>query len=82
VGLAAAGLDFPANAEILTTLAAEIPKITEQAFRLQYSQFAFTYNRPIDNRLAQVIAGELSLDDAIAAIQKDVDDAIANVNAG
>ena len=82
VGLAAAGLDFPANADILTTLAAEIPKISEQAFRLQYSQFAFTYNRPIDNRLAQVIAGELSLDDAIAAIQKDVDDAIANVNAG
>lgn len=82
LGLAEAGLDYAANAEILQALSAEIPKINEQAYKLQYSQFAFTYNRPIDGRLAQVIAGELSLDDAIAAIQKDVDDAIANVNAG
>lgn len=82
LGLAEAGLDYTANAEILQALSAEIPKINEQAYKLQYSEFAFTYNRPIDGRLAQVIAGELSLDDAIAAIQKDVDDAIANVNAG
>jgi alpha-1,4-digalacturonate transport system substrate-binding protein len=82
LGLAAQGLDYTANAEILQALSAEIPKINEQAYKLQYSQFAFTYNRPIDGRLAQVIAGELTLDDAILAIQKDVDDAIANVNAG
>jgi len=77
LGLAQQGLDFTANAEILNALSAEIPKLDEQAYRLQYSQYAFTYNRPIDNRLSQVIAGELTLDDAVAAIQKDVDDAIA-----
>ncbi len=82
LGLAEAGLDYTANAELLQALSAEIPKINEQAYRLQYSEFAFTYNRPIDGRLAQVIAGELTLDDAISAIQKDVEDAIANANAG
>lgn len=77
LGLAKQGLKFTANADILNQLSLEIPKIDEQAYKLQYSKYAFTYNRPIDNRLAQVIAGELSLDDAIKAIQKDVDDAIA-----
>ena len=82
LGLSKKGLEFTANAEILNQLSAEIPKISEQAYKLQYSQYAFTYNRPIDGRLAQVIAGELSLDDAIKAIQKDVDDAIAAKKAG
>ncbi len=82
LGLTKKGLEFTANAEILNQLSAEIPKISEQAYKLQYSQYAFTYNRPIDGRLAQVIAGELSLDDAIKAIQKDVDDAIAAKKAG
>ena len=77
LGLAKQGLKFTNNAEILNQLSLEIPKINEQAYKLQYSKYAFTYNRPIDGRLAQVIAGELSLDDAIKAIQKDVDDAIA-----
>ncbi|MCA0453784.1 MAG: extracellular solute-binding protein [Chloroflexi bacterium] len=81
LGLAAAGLEYADNAEILNQLSLEIPKIDEQAYKLQYSKYAFTYNRPIDNRLAQVIAGEITLDDAIAAIQKDVDDAIAATEA-
>ncbi len=77
LGLAKQGLKFTENADILNQLSLEIPKIDEQAYKLQYSKYAFTYNRPIDGRLSQVIAGELSLDDAIIAIQKDVDDAIA-----
>lgn len=78
LGLAAQGLDYEANSEVLNVLAAEIPKIDEQAYRLQYSEFAFTYNRPIDNRLSQVIVGDLTLEDAIQAIQQDVDEAIQN----
>jgi len=82
LGLAAKGLEYPSNADVLNTLLLEIPKIDPQAYQLQYSQYAFTYNRPIDNRLAQVMTGELTLDDAIAAIQQDVDDAIAATQAG
>jgi alpha-1,4-digalacturonate transport system substrate-binding protein len=77
LGLAEAGLAYANNAEVLQQLALEIPKIDDQAYMLQYSQYAFTYNRPIDNRLSQVIIGELTLDEAIEAIQQDVDDAIA-----
>jgi alpha-1,4-digalacturonate transport system substrate-binding protein len=76
LGLAAKGLEYGANAEVLNELSAEIPKIDEQAFILGYSQYAFTYNRPIDARLSQVIVGEITLDDAVKAIQQDVDDAI------
>ncbi|MEZ4671570.1 MAG: extracellular solute-binding protein [Anaerolineae bacterium] len=76
LGLAAKGLNYEANAEVLNQLSAEIPKISPQAYQLQYSQYAFTYNRPIDTRLSQVIVGEITLDDAIKAIQQDVDDAI------
>ncbi len=77
LGLAQKGLAFEDNTDILNQLSLEIPKISEQAYKLQYSKYAFTYNRPIDGRLAQVMAGEISLDDAVKAIQKDVDDAIA-----
>ncbi|MBI5670116.1 MAG: extracellular solute-binding protein [Chloroflexi bacterium] len=82
LGLAEKGLDYEANADVLKVLSAEIPKIHEQAYRLQYSEYAFTYNRPIDNRLSQVIVGDLTLDDAIIAIQQDVDEAIKNAQAG
>ncbi|HEX2905258.1 MAG TPA: extracellular solute-binding protein [Phototrophicaceae bacterium] len=76
IGLAEKGLTYEANSEVLNVLAAETPKINEQAFKLQYSEYAFTYNRPIDQNLARVIAGELTLDDALVAIQQEVDDAI------
>jgi alpha-1,4-digalacturonate transport system substrate-binding protein len=82
LGLAEQGLEYSANSEILGQLSAQIPNINPQAYQLQYSEYAFTYNRPIDARLSQVIIGELTLDDAIAAIQQDVDDAIAAVQAG
>lgn len=82
LGLAAKGLDYPDNADVLNVLAAEIPKIDEQAYKLQYSEYAFTYNRPIDGRLSEVIVGSLSLDDAIQAIQQDVDEAIKNAQQG
>lgn len=82
LALAEQGLDYAANADVLKVLSAEIPKIDEQAYRLQYSEYAFTYNRPIDNRLSQVIVGDLTLDDAIIGIQQDVDEAIQNAQTG
>jgi alpha-1,4-digalacturonate transport system substrate-binding protein len=77
LGLVKKGLKYAENNDALNVFLAEIPKISEQAYTLQYSPYAFTYNRPIDARLSQVIVGEMTLDQAIAAIQKDVDDAIA-----
>ncbi|MDZ4768647.1 MAG: ABC transporter substrate-binding protein [Chloroflexota bacterium] len=61
----------------LTTFASEVPKLSEQAYELQFGGRAFAINNPVRDRLTQVLTGELSLDDAIARIQQDVDDALA-----
>jgi len=61
----------------LVTFASEVPKLTDQAYQLQYGGQGFAINNPIRDRLTQVIAGELSLDDAVARIQQDIDDALA-----
>jgi alpha-1,4-digalacturonate transport system substrate-binding protein len=79
-------LDFQTDVEAaqsaLLTFAAEVPKLSEQAYQLQFGGQAFAINNPIRDRLTQVLTGELSLDDAIARIQQDVDDALAAAAAG
>ena len=67
--------------EALSVFVAEVPKLSDQAYELQYGGQAFAINNPIRDRLTQVITGELSLDDAIARIQQDVDDALAAAEA-
>lgn len=74
-------LDFQTDVEAaqaaLVTFAAEVPKLSDQAYELQFGGRAFAINNPIRDRLTQVLTGELTLDDAIARIQQDVDDALA-----
>jgi alpha-1,4-digalacturonate transport system substrate-binding protein len=55
----------------------EVPKLSAQAYELQYGGQAFAINNPIRDRLTQVITGELTLDEALERIQQDVDDALA-----
>jgi alpha-1,4-digalacturonate transport system substrate-binding protein len=74
--------DIEAAQNALLTFAAEVPKLSEQAYQLQFGGQAFAINNPIRDRLTQVLTGELSLDDAIARIQQDVDDALAAAAAG
>ncbi len=74
--------DVAAAQNALLTFAAEVPKLSEQAYELQFGGQAFAINNPIRDRLTQVLTGELSLDDAIARIQQDVDDALAAAAAG
>ncbi len=61
----------------LTAFVAEVPKLSEQAYQLQYGGQAFAINNPIRDRLTQVLTGELTLDEAVARIQQDVDEALA-----
>lgn len=61
----------------LTAFVAEVPKLSEQAYELQYGGKAFAINNPIRDRLTQVLTGELTLDEAMARLQQDVDDALA-----
>lgn len=69
--------DIPAAEAALSVFVAEVPKLSEQAYELQYGGKAFAINNPIRDRLTQVITGELTLDEAIERIQQDIDDAIA-----
>ncbi|MCU0513182.1 MAG: extracellular solute-binding protein [Anaerolineae bacterium] len=69
--------DVEAAKAALTAFVAEVPKLNDQAYELQYGGRAFAINNPIRDRLTQVLTGELTLDEAIARIQQDVDDALA-----
>jgi alpha-1,4-digalacturonate transport system substrate-binding protein len=81
LGLAASGVDFEAELpQALTSLnvfAAEVSKLEPLAYDLQ----AYRYNSIVFNatrdRLTQVFAGELTLDEAIERIQEDIDSGIA-----
>jgi alpha-1,4-digalacturonate transport system substrate-binding protein len=82
IGLAEAGLEYETAADAFNVFLAEVPKVSDQTAALQYSPYSFTYNRPIDQRLSQVMAGELTLDEAIVAIQEDVETAITAAEEG
>jgi alpha-1,4-digalacturonate transport system substrate-binding protein len=78
--VASTGVDFqtdnPAVLAALSAYTAEIPKLQDQAVGLNVNPFAFAYYRNSANRIAQYLSGELSLDDALARLQQDIDDAI------
>lgn len=70
--------DLPAAKQSLETFAAEIPHISDEAWVLQTARNSFALNIGIRERLTQVITGELTLDEAIARIQEEVDEAMAS----
>jgi alpha-1,4-digalacturonate transport system substrate-binding protein len=69
--------ELPAAQTSLNVFAAEVQKLGDQAYQLQFGGQAFAINNPIRDRLTQVLTGELTLDEAIERIQQDVDDALA-----
>lgn len=81
IGIAEAGVAYETdNPDVLNALnvfLAEVPKLSDQAYALQYSPIGFTLNTNIRDRLTQVIVGELTLDQAIERIQEEVDAAFA-----
>ena len=80
-GAAAAGVDFQTeDASVLGALAAytaEVPKLTDAAAGLNVHPYAFAYYRNSATRIAQYLAGEMTLVEALDALQQDIDDAIA-----
>jgi alpha-1,4-digalacturonate transport system substrate-binding protein len=78
--LAAEGVEFetdlPSASKSLATFLAEIPKLSDEAWVLQTARNSFALNTGIRERLTQVITGELTLDEAIARIQEEVDEAM------
>jgi len=80
-GVTAKGVNFktdnPQVAVALNAFTASLPNITEQGWALNPNPFAFAYYRNAATRISQYISGELTLDEALTNLQKDIDDAIA-----
>jgi alpha-1,4-digalacturonate transport system substrate-binding protein len=81
LGLAKAGVEYQTDSEAarnaLNGFLAEVPKLSEDGYKLNaHPQNSVIFNETRD-RLTQVIVGELTLDEAITRIQTAVDDAIA-----
>ncbi len=79
LGLIEAGVEYPSNAEALNAFAAMIPNLMDEAYALQYHPQGPDLNGSIRDRLSQVIAGELTLDEAVERIQADVDAVFAGL---
>src|SRR5690606_24147655 len=69
--------DVPAAQDALTAFTAEVPKIQEQAYALNFHPQNFVVFNETRDRLTQYMVGEISLDEALARIQEAVDTAIA-----
>ena len=84
--VAAMGVDYPsataAVAAALNGFASEVPKLQNQAVALNPHPLAFAYYDASNTRLAQYFAGELTLDEAMARLQEQLDEAAANMAAG
>ncbi len=81
-GLAAKGVDYvtddPNVTQALGVFLAEVGKLSDEAYGLQYSPIGFVLNTNIRDRLSQVLTGEMTLDEAIVKIQEAVDQAYAD----
>ena len=79
--VATQGVDFDTDSEAvlnaLATFTSEVPKLQDQAVQLNVHPYAFAYYRNSANRVAQYLAGELTLEEALDRLQQDIDDAIA-----
>ncbi|MCB0104798.1 MAG: carbohydrate ABC transporter substrate-binding protein [Caldilineaceae bacterium] len=84
LGLSEQGIDFETDSELakaaLNTFVSQVSVLDPIAYRLQ----GYPYNRVIfdatRDRLTQAIIGELTLDEAIARIQQDIDEGLAAAN--
>ncbi|GAB5492357.1 MAG: ABC transporter substrate-binding protein [Phototrophicaceae bacterium] len=82
--VASAGVEYEAENPIildaLSVFALEVPKLQDQAAGLNVHPFAFAYYRNSTSRITQYLIGELTLDEALAGLQQDIDDAVAAAN--
>ncbi len=77
LGEVAYDTELPAAQQALNAFAAEVPKLQEQAYMLNFHPQNFVVFNETRDRLSQVMLGELTLDEAIERIQQAVDEAVA-----
>jgi len=81
LGLASEGVEYDTDnasaKQSLNAFLAQLPNISEQAYALNFHPQNSAIFNAVRDRLAQVLTGELTLDDAIVKMQADADAAIA-----
>jgi alpha-1,4-digalacturonate transport system substrate-binding protein len=77
LSLSKKGITYPSQNKAMNVFLKEVGKLTPESYYLQFNPLGQTLNPEMRDRLAQVITGELSLDDAIKRIQQKMDDAAA-----
>jgi len=65
-------------AAALAQFSAEAAKLEDHAITLTLHPWNFVYYSSANTRLSQYFTGELTVEEAVAAIQADIDDAVAN----
>ena len=79
------GVDYQTESQLvkdaLAAFSLEIPKLQDQAIRLNIHPLAFAYYDASNTRLQQYFAGELTLEEAMTRMQEDIDAAAANASA-
>ncbi|HRE48435.1 MAG TPA: sugar ABC transporter substrate-binding protein [Aggregatilineales bacterium] len=77
LGLIAKGVDYPTQKDNLNVFASSIPKLSEQGYLFQQSSLTGPMNEELRIRIGQALVGEITMDEAVKAVQKVADDACA-----
>lgn len=75
IGLATKGIDFPASKDAFNMFLAQLPKQTDQSYALQGHPIQPVLNVEWRDQMGRVVAGEITLDEAIKRMQAKVDEA-------
>jgi alpha-1,4-digalacturonate transport system substrate-binding protein len=77
LSLSKKGVTYASANKQMNTFVKEVGKISAEASNLQWGPYITPVNVETRDRLSQVITGEITLDEAIARIQKKIDDTLA-----
>lgn len=77
LSLSKKGITYPSQNKAMNVFLKEVGKLTPESYYLQFNPLGQTLNPEMRDRLAQVLTGELTLDDAIKKIQQKMDDTAA-----
>jgi alpha-1,4-digalacturonate transport system substrate-binding protein len=73
LGMIESGLSYPANNETLNTFTSQIPFLMDEAYALQYHPQSGDINGLIRRYLSEYISDLLTLDEALAGLQTELD---------
>jgi alpha-1,4-digalacturonate transport system substrate-binding protein len=80
LGLVEQGVEYSSNSAALNVFLTEVAKLTPDAYALQYHPNTADLDAEMRDRLGQYVIGEMTLDDAITAIQAKMDEVVVPIS--